>query len=162
MFFTPIFTPPELARTVFAALPITEVAVRSPPEDRPPPDPWEPVPDPWEPAEGARLGFGEAFGAGGATTVAFCSPWPEFWPEFWPDPWEPDFWPWPVDSAGFDSFFDDPAVRRVEPLDVRMIFPEPGFLLSLTLPHPRCRSEALRPHLPGLRHRLRLRPRPRA
>ncbi len=55
-------------------------------------DPWEPVgcdpapepcdpaaPDPCEveravgadPVEGARLGFGEAFGAGGATTVAF-------------------------------------------------------------------------------------------
>src|SRR5699024_10939390 len=69
MFFTPIVSPPELARTVFPALVIAEVAVRSPPEDLPPPqpweavtwepapDPWEPVPAPWEPAEGARLGI---------------------------------------------------------------------------------------------------------
>src|SRR5699024_2618418 len=108
----------------------------------------------WEPAEGARLGFGEAVGAGGAAPVACCSA--------WPDPGDPDFWPWPVDSAGFDPSFDDPAGRRVEPLDVRMIFPEPGFSLSLALPLPRCRSEALRPRLPGLRHRRRLRPPPRA
>ena len=46
MFFPPIVTLPELARTVFAAFPITEVAVRFPP-----PDPWEP--DPCEPEVGA-------------------------------------------------------------------------------------------------------------
>ncbi len=52
MFFTPIFTLPELARTVFAAFPITEVAPRLPPFDPWEPDPCDPeagAPTPWEP-----------------------------------------------------------------------------------------------------------------
>lgn len=89
-------------------------------------------------AEGARLGFGEALGAGGVTTRVLSGVLPEF-----PDPAELSD---PAEASALSPFFAEPAVKRVEPLDVRMTLPEPGCLLSLTLPHPRCRSEALRPH----------------
>lgn len=95
------------------------------------------------PAEGARLGFGEALGAGGATTRVLSDDLPEF-----PELPEPAEFPGLAEGSAFFPFFDESAVKRVEPLDVRMILPEPGCLLSLTLPHPRCRSEALRPHPP--------------